>query len=417
MQITYYLILSGLFILTILKPPVGIVSVLIMFSLEQWGQSVIPMLLTYSSITNYAIAFIVLSGYLSKKLFFKSIPQNRNNSIKFYTFFLYIYACITVVWSQNIELGTSKWISQGPYLLLILGLAPLLVQRTKDFFVIFDYLILFSTPLLFLLAFYVEWDGRRILLNSSYGVYGNPLEISTLAGIILLVSIFHMPTLFRKYWSVIKYVVIGLCVYVLALSGSRGQMIGALLVPMILWPLRYSTNKIGSYILLIIMASFLIFIAGSFINDIWSDSSRWSKDENTEVVMDRFRASIMLLKIWVEDPFAIIAGLGNGSSYDLIGFYPHNVPVEILAEEGIIGFCIYLIILILVYKKIRWLLKMSSKDKERRTVVVIIMSILLFYLLLSLKQGSLLGNMVFFMMVILVGKMEAMKRTKKMLTT
>ena len=59
----------------------------------------------------------------------------------------------------------------------------------------------------------------------------------------------------------------------------------------------------------------------------------------TDDYSGRLEKSANLLHVWINEPGAILVGLGNSASTwsGLNGSYPHMVPVEILGEEGLIG--------------------------------------------------------------------------------
>gem|GEM_PF-6037030 len=115
-----------------------------------------------------------------------------------------------------------------------------------------------------------------------------------------------------------------------------------------------------------------------------------------------------LLGIWADSSwFHLIAGLGSSSSFHLIGFYPHVVPIEVLGEEGLIGATIYLGLIaaiILTTLRIRRLSATISSRLPTETAVIV--GLVLFAGALTLKQGSLLGTLQFPFFVMLLGGME-----------
>jgi hypothetical protein len=99
----------------------------------------------------------------------------------------------------------------------------------------------------------------------------------------------------------------------------------------------------------------------------------------------------------------ILFGLGNSASYDphIIGMYSHIVPLEVLAEEGIIGFGLFLSI-----RSINQAYKYVKNDQEYRGLLATISATFLFSFILSLKQGNMFGSLDLFMIAIILGKFE-----------
>src|SRR4029077_19239722 len=97
--------------------------------------------------------------------------------------------------------------------------------------------------------------------------------------------------------------------------------------------------------------------------------SRWSEQSAQEDVSGRLNNAIFLVRLAYESPETVLIGLGNSASYDprILGIYPHFVPLEVLAEEGLIGFGLYAMILYCVLQSaIRSFRLITDKPEERR---------------------------------------------------
>ncbi|HNK51686.1 MAG TPA: hypothetical protein PKX75_21965, partial [Nitrospira sp.] len=67
---------------------------------------------------------------------------------------------------------------------------------------------------------------------------------------------------------------------------------------------------------------------------------RWSESKMVSDLDGRWEMAAKLLSAWWgEGPATIFGGLGNSAAFDphIVGFYPHILPLEILAEEGVLG--------------------------------------------------------------------------------
>jgi hypothetical protein len=118
----------------------------------------------------------------------------------------------------------------------------------------------------------------------------------------------------------------------------------------------------------------------------------------------------VMLSAWLSDPFTILFGLGNSAAYDpeLVGIYPHNVPVEILTEEGILGFLIFSAFVI----RVLWITVGRTGSVRRRILqdAAPFLALFVFYFIVSLKQGNLLSSSLIFLAGILVERSVILSR-------
>ena len=83
--------------------------------------------------------------------------------------------------------------------------------------------------------------------------------------------------------------------------------------------------------------------------------------------------------------------------FHFIGFYPHVAPIEILAEQGLVGLAIYVAIVFITFKSAIRLLSNSTEDTPgSRSAAAILFSLFIFEWLLTFKQGSLLSSIYVF---------------------
>src|SRR5690606_5492751 len=138
-----------------------------------------------------------------------------------------------------------------------------------------------------------------------------------------------------------------------------------------------------------------------------TNPDRYSADTMTEDVQGRLNMATKLIAAWFDSPISILFGLGNSASFDpsIIGIYPHFLPLEILGEEGFVGFAVYFAIVLLITGKV---LKSLRYVRTKRYLPGEIAgfslgtSIWIYTFLLTLKQGNLLGNTVFFTISIIL---------------
>lgn len=413
----FLILISTIFILLVLytvkNPGVAIVSVWCMYAIEQWAQGSNVFFIRHNSLINIVIGSIVLAGVVIKFFkhhqLFKDYPK-----VALPILLLFAYSYISIYWTVRIDLSNEIWGKYWPYLVTFLLLSPLLFTKQDEFNLVFKVFVIVGGVVVYALLFHVEWFHRRIIFAGSHfnnELLGNPLAVAQMAGYLFFVCMFMLRKNEEKisYWLVpIKFLVGVICLLLIVKSGSRGQLLALLATFIILFPLVY---KISSFKGILLISIFSILIVSSILwglDEFWSESSRWNQNEMEKSMGGRFENVFVLLEYWAKDPLSMLFGLGNSASYNpkVIGIYPHFVPFEILGEEGIIGFFIYGIILISIIR-----ISISGINKTKENVVerqffTILLAMVCYSFFLSLKQGSLLGNMEFFMAALILSKYD-----------
>lgn len=403
---SYIIILVGLFVGTIISPAIALTSVFLMFSLEQWGQFSSKFLLSNSSFTNISIGIIACVGFLklffSKKRTFYNYPD-----ISLYIIILYLYLFTSLQWSPSSVVGFDFWLHYLPYICITVVLAPILIHDEKDVLISSTALQIFGLPLAILLLFFAEWSERRMVISSgSVLVLGNPLEIGTFSATLFVTSVFHKIKNIGKLSYVLNFILIILSAGLLVVSGSRGQFFAVIVTLYILWFYKHEIKSVPKYFLygffLIVISALLIYSITIF----GGNNIRWEEGKVAEDIAGRFSNVIYLFPIWLESISNIVFGIGNSASYKYLGIYPHNVPAEILIEGGLISFSIYMLIFIKSIRACYNIIKLTKVNTEKRNAGIILSGYMLITFVLSLKQGSFISNMYFFMFAIMLCRYE-----------
>lgn len=157
----------------------------------------------------------------------------------------------------------------------------------------------------------------------------------------------------------------------------------------------------------------MIFVAGIVVGlGSWAtsivdiDSDRWSGTRSSTDVVGRFANAQILLHESSAHIFTTIFGLGNSSSFQILGIYPHIASLEILAEEGFVGALLYIAIICLSLRSIKRLASRTDLDDSGRNVLGILAGLFIFELVLSWKQGTLLSSVYVFLYAIILARLE-----------
>jgi hypothetical protein len=259
--------------------------------------------------------------------------------------------------------------------------------------------------------FFVKWEARRIVLQHDLG---NPLSVAAMGGMVALILILADPWPESKVWFPVKWALVAICLTLIVRSGSRGQLLGVLVVSVACWPISRRLIHLKQFAFLAFIILFLGTATNYAFQEFWVQESygkhaaRWSEQSAQDDISGRLSNALFLVRLWFSSPETVLLGLGNSASYDtrILGFYPHFLPLEILAEEGLIGFGLYTLILYCAWGSTFRSLRIVANMRKERLLLGGLAGLFLFTLILSFKQGSLLTNLEPFMLAVVLGRYE-----------
>lgn len=380
-----------------------------MFGLEQLGQASHPFFSQHQAFTN-----VLIGGILALAVGVRCLKGERifaqYPGVGWIVLALFSYALASAIWVRRPELTIEIWFGRGPYVFTFLVLTPLIIASARDFEVATKSIILIGTTVTIFLLVFVSWDARSIVLE---GGHGNPLAVSQMAGMVALVAILGNPWANSKIWQVVRWAVVAVCLILVIRAGARGQLLGVLIVTFVCWPISRRIQNPGQVLLMIGLIGFLAAVTSYGLQEFWAKQSsyyaggsRWSEQAMHGAMSGRLEQALILVRLWYGSPETVLFGLGNSASFDprVLGMYPHFVPLEILAEEGLIGFLAFLLILLATLQNIIYCYRKTRETPLERPLLAALAAMFLYALLLALKQGSLLNNLELFMFAILLGK-------------
>ena len=167
---------------------------------------------------------------------------------------LFLYAFASTQWAPRSDISLDLWASRWPYLITIVVLSPLLITQSRDIRAANIGLLVIGGVLTILLLFFVKWEYRRIVMGHDLG---NPLAVSSVAGMVILVAILADPWSQSKVWLPFKWALVGLCLALVVRSGSRGQLLGTILVSVACWPISRRLANMKQFVILGLLVVFL----------------------------------------------------------------------------------------------------------------------------------------------------------------
>lgn len=402
--VAFVVIVGSLLFLAFRTPSSAVAAVLCMFGLDQLGQATIAPLRSYPALTNVLVGLMVLT---SLGRIWKDVPSRLRLAPYAYVlaWALYAYAFMSIIWTPVPAAAMLKWTQAAPYVVLGVALAPVTVANAVDVLTTLRTILFVGGALVFSLLFFAEWGTRGLLLGSeSLDSQTNPLALATLGGVVALSALFTPFPSPVPFMLIFRGAVVIGSVALIVRSASRGQLVALLLATIVTIPMRFKVSRARDFIAILAIA----FVVATALYIAFSDyqtggSDRWSSVQAIADASGRMEMAEALLRKWSESWITTIFGLGTSASFDprIVGFYPHVVPAEILGEEGLIGFILYLSLTILCVAFAWTAVRRFRESGDFVGALSTLYAMFVFAFLQSLKEGNMLGNYESFMFCVL----------------
>jgi len=368
-------------------------SMIVLESVIQQGNS---FLVQNSQVINFAVggtaAAAALMAVLNKK--YRRIPIPTQMWLYG---FLMGFCLLSVIWSVSPEWTVARRGIALPYIIAFGFLAPMCIFDEKQLAIAIKATIYFGA--LVVLADVLSNHGRRGIILSYDGakaLESNPLAAASYAGYVGIASLFSIwgKKLFSPS-SMIKSGIILICLMAMIKSGSRGQLIAFSLVSTIWLPIMTKATSRKSIAISVVafFAAVLLSIAAVYLVDQLGLTNRWDFKRLANDNSGRIQSGLHMLQLNLEaGPMYWIFGLGTSSSFKFLGTYPHNIYLETIAEEGLIGTILLWSIIVVSLRQGYRMMQSDQLSKDGRLNNAILIAILSFNLILAAKQGSLIGS-------------------------
>lgn len=202
--------------------------------------------------------------------------------------------------------------------------------------------------------------------------------------ITLFIGIIFLKLMFEKRYKKINIVLLIMAIIALFLTGKRGMLIFSIISNIIIY--AYISYKDRKNVLKYFFMILVIGIIGyAIIMNIPQAKLIFEKivllEESENVLNGRDTLWKETLEVFIENP---IIGIGLGTIQNVTGDYSHNIYIQILAENGFIGFSIYILAtlssLYITIKKAGIILKKGEVNQKVNILVALfIQSIFIMY--------------------------------------
>lgn len=402
------------------RPQYAAVAVLVMFPLEQLAQSYFMIAQAKPILVNASVALVAGTAVLLRMGKGERVFEGYANPVCVLIWALYGYCWFSMLWSPSMGPALAMLKPGLAYWFLLMVIAPLLFGNIASIRPVFVALLVVGSiiSLLILASPNASFYAGRLTIQFSAAfrdIRGNPLALAEMGGLMAIVAALLVGSGRNPLFLAIRIsaLIVGLGLGIA--SGSRGQVIAAVAAGFIFLPLARRVGNFKQFLGLGVGAIVLYFVVTTafslFIGA--ENESRWQIEGMRDGMETRLESVGTLMAAWAENPAAWLLGLGSNAfnHHSQGGNYVHNMVIEILCEQGLIGFGLFVGALWFAVRAGYALLQIHRDDPELRSTVAALAAICVYGLLLSLKQGSLLAHPNAFFPLVILAKAWAIEST------
>jgi len=183
---------------------------------------------------------------------------------------------------------------------------------------------------------------------------GSPLGWGYSLGIAILATLTLVEITTNKIWRITLSIFIPILLTAMIMTRERGPLIALIVIASLIlfWKGRFSVrSKIWFVISVSVVFSLLLIIMP---REFWHRYELLFAQNKGSSIIDRVKAYGLAIQLFVDHP---LIGSGTGSFHYFHGYfhYPHNIFLEIGAENGILGLVLFggfLLYLVMSYRRI-----------------------------------------------------------------
>ena len=402
-------------LLAMLRASWALALLVVLFPLKQALQASSGFFLTYYTLPNY-VAVVVTVVAVMREIATQPAPLRGYLNAPFWcTVTIFVWSATSLLWTPSFASGSDYIITNIPYFLLIIVLAPMLMRGMnvyREFLVVLLWVSTLVAIVILINPVFTSQSGR-LGLQLAVNIRTNPLVIGELGGIMIITAALLRDNSNRIATTSIRLAGFITGVLLALQSGSRGQLLFAVFLALVFFPISRRVRSIGAFIGttigVAVISATVLFLAQYILEG--QMLRRWDADALDDGVGVRFMYLVDLVGLWAISPVAWLIGLGFnaftslGATQAALG-YTHNMPVDILTELGIPIFGIFVAINVGVIRSSRWLFARFGEDAEYRAAAATAMALAGYQFLLINKQGMLWGAPAYFMWSLLLVRMQ-----------
>jgi hypothetical protein len=415
------LLFASLGIAGLLSAPAAFALVMVMYPLEQVLQASGGIFLAIPSLAN-AIVAVVAS--LSVTRLVATTARPFLGALNFQlagVATLLAWSLLSLLWTPSREDAIELVRAGYAYIVVLVLICPLLVTSLSSLAKLNRAVLYAGTAVAAVMAASPEfrsWSGRLVTTLAGASL-SNPLAVGELGGTLIICAVLYRSTARSLQVTFCRIAAFPLGAILTLLSGSRGQLIFAVLVCVLFYPvarrLTSVKNFVGGVLALGIGTALFFVLAPIFVTGY--GVTRWDIGNVQGSAIGRLGNFLDLLDAFRSDPVAWVFGLGYNAfssiSTNALDVYAHNLTAEVLMELGIPMFVVYVSMITRATKDGLHLLRQGGDDPDLRASTGLFLALIAYQLLLAQKQGTLWGQSILFMLLVALARLRERERQEE----
>lgn len=398
-------------LLSIRRPMWAFSLLILMFPLEQLLQLSIPFFRTYGTFFNYYVGVILAIAACRRLLLGEANLREFFNTTLIAVCVLYAIGLASLGWTPGTEfaIGQVQWL--GPYIIVSVFFGSLLPRRLEEFDEFRRVILIGGTAiaLLILINPGLQFYGDRAMIFFGGKEKGNPLALAELGAILAVTAAVSRDRGLTGIKVALRIAALILGLGLALKSGTRGQVIAAVIIVGILYPSARRSEHLGQSILTILG---LMLFGGAFLFTIQlfvgSDNiGRWSVASLLEGSGGRLFLVVSYFKAFLTTPAAWPLGFGTMAFREVVPeggvAFVENLFMEALFELGLVGFVAMLIVVCNSLRHGIWMIR-NAYDDSTRINATLLLGLWGLYFLIAAKSYNLWTGFTFFFLSVVMTK-------------
>ncbi|MSR29182.1 MAG: hypothetical protein EXS03_06375 [Phycisphaerales bacterium] len=397
-----------------LSPAWGLALVLTMYAFEQAAQASNMLFVRFVALANFCVAVSVTFGVVRNFLATPRLFHGYASPVWFGTVAIFAYSAASLFWTPARATAVPLLTGQIPYFVLFILIAPLLIDDIGSltrFTRAFLFLGVAIVVMMLLNPAFTFYTGR-LGFNLEATVRTNPLAMGELGGNILLAGALFRVGSSAWFTQLLRIGAFGLGAVLALQSGSRGQIIFAVLIALGFYPMAVRIKNMAGFFWSAVGAVAvipIILLLGQYLLS-GQELRRWSLEFLAGGSDVRVANVTELMSAWLAYPPAWFVGLGFNAFTAVSAArsepYSHVLFVDLLAEHGIPMFILFCIVLTTAVRDAVWVFRRFADDPDARAALAVFYSFFAYQLLLVNKQGYIWAAMMFFFQIVTITRLR-----------
>jgi hypothetical protein len=328
---------------------------------------------------------------------------------------LYVWAALTLIWSPSYASGSELMFQGIPYVILMVILVPLAVNGLGQIAALRKGILVFGTATLATISISPEftyWGGRLVFQFSSEA-RTNPLALGELGGLMLLAATLDSTERRTLGNRLLRGTAITVGLIGMLQSGSRGQLVGAVLTAIAFIPVARSIVNFRRFATTALVVLTLLVVVPLLASKLLEATAlnRWDAADIQGASAGRLENILDIFNVWARNPLAWIIGLGANAFSTVTDAgsegWIHNLPAEITFEYGAIGVLLFGVAITSAFRDSVWLFGRFREDPSKRADLAFLLGATAFELFLTQKQSHLWGDISLFALMCIISRLRS----------